>query len=207
MVPVSFVEQIEVSLVSLGDKETVSKAHMPANTSKYRQWVTIDGQRVEALRDTEASMTTVRGQLLSAEQVIPNTFHQVIVTDNRNDLEHTAWKQEQLRSQWEMLGLPEWVCMSTRSMAAQKGSQGSLVPGTMAQTAAQRKGKGCGKPASDIPTVVDGVPEEEAPEPTGEDIADLGNLPELAGRPVEGGKTREEFCKAQKECPTLEGLR
>ncbi|KAJ1099010.1 hypothetical protein NDU88_004114 [Pleurodeles waltl] len=77
----------------------------------------------------------------------------------------------------------------------------------MAQTASQKEGKGHGKRASDIPMVVDVVPEEEAPETTGEDIADVGNLPELADCQVEGGPTREEFCKAQKECPTLEGLR
>ncbi|KAJ1217648.1 hypothetical protein NDU88_005241 [Pleurodeles waltl] len=76
----------------------------------------------------------------------------------------------------------EWVCMTTRSMVAREGSQGRLEPGTMAQTAAKRKGKMRGKPTSEVPTVVDGAPEEEeAPEPTGEDIADLGNLPELAG--------------------------
>ncbi|KAJ1093869.1 hypothetical protein NDU88_006960 [Pleurodeles waltl] len=215
----SFGEQAEVSLVCLGEREMVPKAHMPQNTSKYRQWVTIDGQKVEALRDTGASMTTVKSQLVSTEQIVPNTFHQVIVADNReshlpvalvpcNDLEHTAWKEVELRSHLEMLGLPEWVCMTTRSMAAREGSQGCLEPGTMAQTAARRKGKRRGKPASNAPTVVDTAPEEEeAPEPTGEDVPDLGNLPELAGWQVEGGPTRTEFCKAQKECPTLEGLR
>ncbi|KAJ1149007.1 hypothetical protein NDU88_001828 [Pleurodeles waltl] len=92
-------------------------------------------------------------------------------------------------------------------MAGREGSQGRLEPGTMAQTAAKRKGKRRGKPASDVPTVVDGAPEEEeAPEPTGEDIDDLGNLPELAGWQGEGGPTMAEFCKAQKECPTLEDL-
>ncbi|KAJ1198142.1 hypothetical protein NDU88_001986 [Pleurodeles waltl] len=98
--------------------------------------------------------------------------------------------------------------MTTRSMAAQEGGQGHLEPGTMAQTVAKRKGKRRGKPPSNVPTVVDRAPEEEeAPEPTGEDIADLGNLPELAGWQLEGGPTRAEFCKVQKKCPTLEGLR
>ncbi|KAJ1216045.1 hypothetical protein NDU88_003651 [Pleurodeles waltl] len=195
----------------------VPKAHMPRNTSKYRQWVTINGQKVEALRDTGASMTTIQSQLVSPEKIVPNTFHQVIVADNReshlpvalvpfewggvsgtlkvavspampvdcllgNDLEHTAWKEVELRSHLEMLGFPEWVCMTTRSMAAREGSHGRLEPGKMAQTAAQEGGQGRGKPASNVPTVVDEVPEEEeAPEPTGEDIAALGNLPELAG--------------------------
>ncbi|KAJ1123242.1 hypothetical protein NDU88_001715 [Pleurodeles waltl] len=115
-----------------------------------------------------------------------------------NDLEHTTWKEVELRSLLEMLGLPEWVCMTTRSMADREGSQGRLEPGTMAQTTAKRRGKGRGKPDPEVPAVVDGVPEEEASEPTGEDIAALGDLPELAGWQVEGGPTREEFCKAQK---------
>ncbi|KAJ1143845.1 hypothetical protein NDU88_010147 [Pleurodeles waltl] len=97
--------------------------------------------------------------------------------------------------------------MTTRSMADREGSQGHLEPGTMAQRAAKRRDEGRGKPAPEVPTVADGAPEEETPEPTGEDIATLGDLPELAGWQVEGGPTREEFCKAQKECPTLEGLR
>ncbi|KAJ1114638.1 hypothetical protein NDU88_002873 [Pleurodeles waltl] len=76
-----------------------------------------------------------------------------------NDLEHTAWKEVELRSHLEMLGLPEWVCMTTRSMADREGSQGRLEPGTMAQRAAKRRGKGRGKPAPEVPTVVDGPPE------------------------------------------------
>ncbi|KAJ1187170.1 hypothetical protein NDU88_003949 [Pleurodeles waltl] len=83
MDPDSCGEQAEVSLVSLGEREMLPKAHMPQNTSKYRQWVIIDGQKVEALRDTGASMTTVKSQLVSTEQIVPNTFHQVIVADNR----------------------------------------------------------------------------------------------------------------------------
>ncbi|KAJ1123211.1 hypothetical protein NDU88_001684 [Pleurodeles waltl] len=179
MDPDSFGEQVEISLVSLGEGEMVPKAHMSQNTSKYRQWVTIDGQKVEALRDTGAS----------------------------NDLEHTACKEVELRSYLEMSGLPEWVCMTTRSMADREGSQGHLEPGTMAQRTAKRRGKGRGKPVPEVPAVVDWVLEEEAPKPTGEDIATLGDLPELAGWQVEGGPTREEFYKAQKECPTLEGMR
>ncbi|KAJ1199304.1 hypothetical protein NDU88_003141 [Pleurodeles waltl] len=92
-------------------------------------------------------------------------------------------------------------------MAAGVGSQRHLEPGTMAQTTAKRRGKRHGKLVPEVPAVIDGVPEEEAPEPTGEDIATLGDLPELPGWQVEGGPTREEFCKAQKECPTLEDMR
>ena len=71
----------EVTLVSLVDKEMVPKAQMPSNTSKYRQWVTVNGQRVEALRDTGVRKTD-RCHLVSSEQVIPNSFHQVVGTDN-----------------------------------------------------------------------------------------------------------------------------
>ena len=71
-------ERVEILLVSLGDREMVPKTQMPPNTSKYRQWVTINGQKVEALRDTGASMTTVRSQLVHSEQVVLNSFHQVV---------------------------------------------------------------------------------------------------------------------------------
>ncbi|KAJ1105481.1 hypothetical protein NDU88_002887 [Pleurodeles waltl] len=78
----------------------------------------------------------------------------------------------------------------------------------MAQTATKRKDKRRGKPASEVPMVVNGASEEEAaPEPIGVDIAALSNLPELAGWQAEGGPTRAEFCKAQKEFPALEGQR
>ncbi|KAJ1211568.1 hypothetical protein NDU88_006926 [Pleurodeles waltl] len=188
MDPDSFEEQVEISLVSLGEREMVPKAHMPRNTSKYRQWVTINGQKVEALRDTGASMTTIQSQLVSTEQIVPNTFHQVIVADNReshlpvalvpfewggvsgtlkvavspampvdcllgNDLEHTAWKEVELRSHLEMLGLPEWVCMTIRSMAARQGSQGRLEPGKMAQTASGKAGKRLKAPLIPLPVV------------------------------------------------------
>ena len=54
---VSFEGRSEVTLVSLGDREMVPKAHMPDNTKKYRQWLTINGQRVYTLRDTGPTMT------------------------------------------------------------------------------------------------------------------------------------------------------
>ncbi|KAJ1107728.1 hypothetical protein NDU88_005117 [Pleurodeles waltl] len=72
-------------------------------------------------------------------------------------------------------------------MAANQGSQEPLEPETVAQgTAKKRKGRGCGKPAPEVPT----VREEADPE-----------------WQQEGGPTREAFCTAQQECPTLEGLR
>ena len=64
------------------------------------------------------------------------------------DLAHTCWKEVELRSHLEMLGVSEWACLMTRSMAARRGDQTDLEPGTMAQTSAnKRKGRGCGKPA------------------------------------------------------------
>ena len=65
-----------------------------------------------------------------------------------NYLEHTLWKEVELQSHLEMLGLPEWVCLTTWSKAARERSQGGLEPGKMAQVPdKKRKGKGCGKPA------------------------------------------------------------
>ncbi|XP_069068400.1 unconventional myosin-XV [Pleurodeles waltl] len=127
-----------------------------------------------------------------------------------DDLEHTTCREVELRFHLKMMGLPEWVCMTIQSMAARQGSQVKGVwsleqqPKQLLRTGV----KGHRKPFPEIPAVeVDGVPEEEAPEPTGEDIVALGDLPELVGWKVEGGHTWEEFCKAQKECPILEGQR
>ncbi|KAJ1099275.1 hypothetical protein NDU88_004377 [Pleurodeles waltl] len=97
--------------------------------------------------------------------------------------------------------------MTTRSIAARERSEGCLEPGRIAQTAAKERGKGNEKPVPEVPAVVDGVPEEEAPEPIRKEIAALGALPELAGWKVEGGPNKKELCKAQKECPTLVSLR
>ncbi|KAJ1199297.1 hypothetical protein NDU88_003134 [Pleurodeles waltl] len=237
-------EPAEMTLVSLGDSEMVQRNLVPDNTKKYRQWVTINGQRVEALRDTGASVTTVRSHLVSEEQIDPRVLHQVVAVDNSerlcrvaqvpfewggvsgswkvavsptmpvdcllgNDLEDSPWKEVEHRSHLEMLGLPGWVCVSTRSMAANQGSQEPLEPETVAQgTAKKRKGRRRGKPAPEVPTVrEEAEPEGDAPEPTGEQVAELGEVPELSQWQQEGGPTREVFCTAQKECPTLEGLR
>ncbi|KAJ1206276.1 hypothetical protein NDU88_001685 [Pleurodeles waltl] len=94
-------------------------------------------------------------------------------------------------------------------MAANQGSQEPLKPETVAQGIAKKsKGRGHGKPAPEVPTVwEEAEPEGDAPEPTGEQVAELGEIPELSQWQQEGGPTREAFCTAQKECPTLEGLR
>ncbi|KAJ1115200.1 hypothetical protein NDU88_003426 [Pleurodeles waltl] len=94
-------------------------------------------------------------------------------------------------------------------MAANQGSQEPLEPETVAQgTAKKRKGRGRGKPAPEVPTVrEEAEPEGDALEPTGEQVVELGEVPELSQWQQEGGPTREAFCIAQKECPTLEGLR
>ncbi|KAJ1134698.1 hypothetical protein NDU88_001145 [Pleurodeles waltl] len=60
-------EPAEITLVSLGDSEMVQRSLVPENIKKYRKWVTINGQKVEALRDTGDSVTTVRSQLVSEE--------------------------------------------------------------------------------------------------------------------------------------------
>ena len=57
-----------------------------------------------------------------------------------NDLEQTIWKEIELRSCLEMLGLPEWVPRTTWSMAAHQGSQKDLEPKTVAQVPAKKRG-------------------------------------------------------------------
>ncbi|KAJ1117511.1 hypothetical protein NDU88_005710 [Pleurodeles waltl] len=232
-----------MTLASLGDSDVVQRNLVPENTKKYRQWVTINGQRVEALRDTGASVTTVRSQLVSEEQIDPWVLHQVVAVDNsehlcrvaqvpfewggvsgslkvavsptmpidcllENDLEDSPWKEVEHRSHLEMLGLPGWVCVSTRSMEARQGNQEPLEPETVAQgTAKKRKGRGHGKLAPEVPTVwEEAMPEHDALEPTGEQVAELGEVPELLQWQQERGPTRETFCAAQTTCPTLEGL-
>ena len=94
-----------------------------------------------------------------------------------NELEHSSWKEVELSSHVRMLGLPEWVCVTTRGMAAQEESKGSLEPETTAQTAAKSRRKRPGKPALAVPPEVEEAePEGPAPEPTGEDIAALGEI-------------------------------
>lgn len=44
--------------------------------------MTNNGRRVEALRDTEVSVTLIRCHLVSEEQVVPRAFHQVVDVDN-----------------------------------------------------------------------------------------------------------------------------
>ncbi|KAJ1193485.1 hypothetical protein NDU88_002782 [Pleurodeles waltl] len=66
-------------------------------------------------------------------------------------------------------------------MAARQGNQEPLEPETVAQgTAKKRKGRGCGKLTPDVPTVLEeAAPEGDAPEPTGEQVPELGEVPEL----------------------------
>ena len=44
------------------------------------------------------------------------------------------------------------------------------------------------------------------PEAVGEEVSALGDLPQLAGWQAAGDPSQAEFCKAQKEYPTLEGF-
>ncbi|XP_078496945.1 uncharacterized protein LOC144753011 [Lissotriton helveticus] len=233
-----------VTLVSLVDREMVPRIQVPPNTTKYGQWITINGQRGEALRDTGASMTMVGSQLVSPDQVIPNVLHPAAMADGRmgyypvaevpfewegvagslrvaispavpvdcllgNDMEHNAWREVEYRTHSEMLGTPDWACVSTRSATAQRGSSPGLDPGTMAQPAAKKgQTRRQEKPASaSTPHVTDRPPAVVSQESVEGEVVSLEDLPIPAEWHVEAGPTREEFCKGQKECPTLEGLR
>ena len=67
----------------------------------------------------------------------------------------------------------------------------------MAQTAAKIRRQTSGKPALTVPPEVEEAePEGPAPEPTDEDIAILGEIPQLSSWQAEGGPSREKFCKA-----------
>ncbi|KAJ1098913.1 hypothetical protein NDU88_004020 [Pleurodeles waltl] len=85
-----------------------------------------------------------------------------------NNLEHTALKEVKLRLHLEMLGLPEWACMTTQSIDTREGDQKDLETATLAQMPARRRGEWHGKPAIAISII-----QEEAdldvgnPEPTG----------------------------------------
>ncbi|KAJ1172933.1 hypothetical protein NDU88_004775 [Pleurodeles waltl] len=93
-----------------------------------------------------------------------------------NNLETSTWKEVELRSHLGMLWLPEWACVTIRCMAAKQGNQTDLEPETVAQMTAKRKGKGCRKPAPEVPTVQKEADlEEDALAPTGEQVAELGN--------------------------------
>ncbi|KAJ1187594.1 hypothetical protein NDU88_004369 [Pleurodeles waltl] len=94
-------------------------------------------------------------------------------------------------------------------MAACQGGQEPLKPETVAQgTAKKRKGRGLQKPVPEFPTVwEEAEPEGDALELTGEQVAEMAEVPQLSQWQQEEGPTKEAFCEAQKMCPTLEGLR
>ncbi|KAJ1190731.1 hypothetical protein NDU88_000053 [Pleurodeles waltl] len=104
-------EPAEMTLVSLGDSEIDQRTLVPENTKKYRQWVTINGQMVEALRDTGASVTTVRSQLVSQEQIDPWVLHQVVAVDNSESLCRMA----QVPFEWGGLRFLEGSCESNHA--------------------------------------------------------------------------------------------
>ncbi|KAJ1218284.1 hypothetical protein NDU88_005867 [Pleurodeles waltl] len=90
-------------------------------------------------------------------------------------------------------------------MAARQGGQEPVEPETVAQGTTKKNKDG--KPAPEVPTVrEEAEPEGDAPEPAGEQVAELGEVPELSQWQQEGGHTREAFGEAQMTCPTLEGL-
>ncbi|KAJ1110260.1 hypothetical protein NDU88_007615 [Pleurodeles waltl] len=106
-----------------------------------------------------------------------------------NDLEDSPWSEVERSSHLDMLGLPGWTCVITRSMAAHQGDQGVLDPKRVAQVPARkRKGKGNGESTPEVPTVQEEAePEVDAPKPTGKQVAELWEVPKLTHWQQEGG--------------------
>ncbi|KAJ1087663.1 hypothetical protein NDU88_000830 [Pleurodeles waltl] len=125
-----------------------------------------------------------------------------------NNLETSTWAEVELEAHAAMLGIPGHIFALTRAQAMKQKDQGHFEIGTMAQelpNPKDRKGKKMA-PTTTSPSSEDSPFEEEESTPLAEPTSEELNAytAELLG---EGGPAREEFCMAQKTCPTLEGLR
>ena len=49
-----------------------------------------------------------------------------------NDLETSAWAEVELKTHEAMLGIPEWVCVKTRSQTKTQGAKEVVEPEIMA---------------------------------------------------------------------------
>ncbi|KAJ1155279.1 hypothetical protein NDU88_008012 [Pleurodeles waltl] len=140
-----------------------------------------------------------------------NGLKQVVVSSNipvdcllGNDLESSAWAEVELKTHAAMLGIPELVCVKTRAQCKAQGEQVELESGRMAQPT-KRTGKSVGKPTATQQKKGNLSSQEEVLPSEGTEPLELEPYQvELLGP---GGPSREELCKGQETCPSLEGLR
>ncbi|KAJ1215786.1 hypothetical protein NDU88_003393 [Pleurodeles waltl] len=140
-----------------------------------------------------------------------NGLKQVAVSSNipvdcllGNDLESSAWAEVELKTHAAMLGIPELVCVKTRAQCKAQGEKVELESGKRAQ-ATKRKGKTTGKPAATQQQKESLSSQEEVLPSEGTEPMELEPYQvELLGP---GGPSREQLCKGQETCPSLEGLR
>ncbi|KAJ1142020.1 hypothetical protein NDU88_008348 [Pleurodeles waltl] len=140
-----------------------------------------------------------------------NGLKQVVVSSNipvdcllGNDLESSAWAEVELKTHAAMLGIPELVCVKTRAQCKAQGEKVELESGRKAQPT-KRKGKSAGKPAAAQQEKENLSSQEEVLPSEGTEPMELEPYQvELLGP---GGPSREELCKGQETCPSLEGLR
>ncbi|KAJ1089924.1 hypothetical protein NDU88_003064 [Pleurodeles waltl] len=140
-----------------------------------------------------------------------NGLKQVVVSSNipvdcllGNDLESSAWAEVELKTHAAMLGIPELVCVKTRAQCKAQGEKVELESGKMAQPT-KRTGKSVGKPTATQQKKGNLSSQEEVLPSEGTEPLELEPYQvELLGP---GGPSREELCKGQETCPSLEGLR
>ncbi|KAJ1096196.1 hypothetical protein NDU88_001340 [Pleurodeles waltl] len=229
----------EATLVSEGGVDLATLAVWLPNMQKYRQQIFINGTRVEALRDTGASVTMVTDKVVFPGQYLIGQTYPVTNADNQtkvhpmamvtlecggvtglkqvvvssaipvecllgNDLESSAWAEVELKTHAAMLGIPEPVCVKTRAQYRAQGEKEVLEPGIMAQPS-KRKGKKTGEPASAQKNKQNISSQDEVLSPEGTEPMELEPYQvELLGP---GRPSREQLCKGQDICPSLEGLR
>ncbi|KAJ1128890.1 hypothetical protein NDU88_007262 [Pleurodeles waltl] len=121
-----------------------------------------------------------------------------------NDLESSAWVEVERKTYAAMLGIPELVWVTTRAQSRAQGEKEVLESGILAQPS-KRKGKKTGEPASTQQKKQNLSPQEDVLSLEGTESMELEPYQvELLGP---GGPSREQLCKGQETCPSLEGLR
>ncbi|KAJ1136532.1 hypothetical protein NDU88_002947, partial [Pleurodeles waltl] len=80
----------EATLVSEGGVDLATHAAWPPNMQKYRQQLLINGTKVEALRDTCASVIMVTDKLVSPGQYLAGQTYPVTNADNQTKVHPMA---------------------------------------------------------------------------------------------------------------------